>query len=85
MKSALKSALTAAVQHLVYFAALIQLRSLEISLQGKCNTLPGVVCLETRANITVSIKCLSVEVVAARNRANALRPVRRLNGWRAAA
>jgi len=85
IENALRGALTAATQRTRYLLALYQLRSLEISLQGKCEALTMVSDHETRASMAESIKRLSLAVVDARNQVRQLRQnTTKLNRWSAA-
>ena len=74
MKNFLSALLTSIGQRLIYWGALYDLRALEATLQGQCCTLPDVADIETRADMALAIKALSLQVVAARNRVKALRP-----------
>lgn len=70
-------------QRLIFWAAIYELRMLEATLQGQCNTLPDVVDIPTRADMAAAIKQLSLAVVTARNRVRELRPVRYGHkGWK---
>lgn len=73
LENALRSALTAANQRTRYLLALYQLRSLEISLQGKCEALAMVSDHDTRALMAENIKHLSLAVVDSRNQVRTLR------------
>lgn len=84
MKTAIKSALTAGLRRIAYYAALFQLYSLETMLAGKCEVLPYITDLQCRADTALSIKQLSLQVVEARNRVRALQPVRNIKSWRLA-
>lgn len=74
MKSALKSALTAALRRTRYYAALFQLRALETNLCGMCDALPHITDIKTRADTRVAIQRLSLQVVEMRNKVRALSP-----------
>lgn len=84
MKSALKTALTAALRRCAYFAALFQLRALETNLAGACEALPAITDQNTRLDTVHTIKRLSLAVVDARNRVRALQPARKQQAWRLA-
>lgn len=85
MNTIIKAALTAAMRRCAYLGALFQLRTLETNLAGMCEALPSITDAKTRADTAAAIKALSLEVVAARNRTKALRPIKRAHPiWKAA-
>lgn len=85
LENALRSALTVATNRTRYLLALYQLRSLEISLQGKCEALAMVSDHDTRASMAESIKHLSLAVVETRNQVRRLRPATsKHNRWSSA-
>ncbi|QRM19540.1 hypothetical protein GBK02_09065 [Dechloromonas sp. TW-R-39-2] len=85
IENTLRNALTAVSQRTRYLMALYQLRSLEISLQGKCESLADVADSKTRASMANSIKQLSLAVVESRNQVRQLRrATAKQNRWSAA-
>lgn len=83
MKKLASTLLRSLGQRLIFWAAIYDLRMLEATLQGQCNTLPDVTDIPTRADMAAAIKQLSLAVVAARNRVRELRPVRYGHkGWK---
>lgn len=85
MKTTLKRLCTVALARIIYLAAMYRLRSLEITLHDTCNALPHVTCIQTRADMALAIRQLSLAVVEARNQVAKLNPAtRQTNRWRLA-